>query len=194
MIERTAAAGLPFAWFTADEEFGQNPGLRKFLEDEKIPYVMAIPKNTRITERDGQAEVIEGIVPELREHDWQRRACGIGAKGFRVYDWAFTGTGEPDISYMIRRNSGTGELAYYRCHNPRHEPAGELVRVAGTRWPVEECFEAAKGEAGLDQYQVRLYRSWYRHITLAMLALTFLAAVRKASKKGTQDLWKTSRA
>jgi SRSO17 transposase len=192
MIERTAAVGLPFAWLTADEEFGQNPGLRKFLEDEKISYVMAVPKNTRVTERDGHAEVIEEIVPELREHDWQRRACGIGTKGFRVYDWAFTGTAEPDISYMIRRNTGTGELAYYRCHNPRHEPAGELVRVAGTRWPVEECFEAAKGEAGLDQYQVRLYRSWYRHITLAMLALTFLAVVRKSSKKGTPDLWKTS--
>jgi SRSO17 transposase len=194
MIERMIAAGLPFAWFTADEEFGQNPGLRKFLEDEKISYVMAIPKNTRLAERDGQAKTIEGIVPELREHDWQRRACGIGTKGFRVYDWAFTDAGEPDISYMIRRNTNTGELAYYRCHNPRHEPAGELVRVAGTRWPVEECFEAAKGEAGLDQYQVRLYRSWYRHITLAMLALTFLAVIRKASKKGTPDLWKTSRA
>ena len=86
---------------------------------------------------------------------------------------------------MIRRNIDTGELAYYRCHNPRHEPFGEMVRVAGSRWPVEECFEAAKSEAGLDHYQVRLYRAWYRHVTLAMLALTYLAAVRKKAKKGT---------
>lgn len=94
---------------------------------------------------------------------------------------------------MIRRNIDTGEIAYYRCYNPRHESACELVRVAGTRWPVEECFEAAKGEAGLDQYQFRLYRAWYRHATLSMLALTFLAVVRKTAKKGTRHLWKTFR-
>jgi SRSO17 transposase len=192
MIERMITAGLPFAWFAADEEFGQNPGLREFLENEKIAYVMAIPKNTMITDQDDHRKVFEEIVPELREHDWQRRACGIGTKGFRVYDWAFIiSSSEPDIQYMIRRNTDTGELAYYRCHNPRHEPAGELVRVAGTRWPVEECFEASKSEAGLDQYQVRLYRAWYRHVTFAMLALTSLAVVRKTAKKGTRDLWKT---
>jgi SRSO17 transposase len=185
MIERMTAAGLPFAWFAADEEFGQNPGLRKFLEGENISYVMAIPKNTRVTSPDGSEKEIQLIVPELREHDWSRRACGIGTKGFRIYEWAFIACAEPDVQYMVRRNIDTGEVAYYRCYNPRHEPAGELVRVAGTRWPVEECFEAAKGEAGLDQYQVRLYRAWYRHVTLAMLALTFLAVVRKTAKKGT---------
>lgn len=192
MIERMIAAGVPFAWFAADEEFGQNPGLREFLENEKTAYVMAIPKNTLVTDRDGHAEVIHEIVPKLREHDWSRRACGIGTKGLRVYEWAFAGSSEPDIQYMIRRNTDTGELAYYRCHNPRREPVGELVRVAGTRWPIEECFEASKSEAGLDQYQVRLYRAWYRHVTFAMLALTFLAVVRKTHKKGTRDLWKTS--
>ena len=185
MIERIIAAGLPFAWFAADEEFGQNPGLREFLEEQKIAYVMAIPKNTRVTGPAGQEEIIENIPAELREHDWQRRACGIGAKGFRIYDWALVNSGDPGIQYMIRRNTGTGELAYYRCNNPRREPFGEMVRVAGSRWPVEECFEAAKSEAGLDHYQVRLYRAWYRHVTLAMLALTYLAVVRKKAKKGT---------
>jgi SRSO17 transposase len=185
MIERIIAAGLPFAWFAADEEFGQNPGLLGFLEKENIAYVMAIPKNTRVTDQAGHGKIIENIPRELREHDWQRRACGIGTKGFRVYDWALVNSGDPDIQYMIRRNIDTGELAYYRCHNPRHEPFGEMVRVAGSRWPVEECFEAAKSEAGLDHYQVRLYRAWYRHVTLAMLALTYLAVVRKKAKKGT---------
>lgn len=185
MIERIIAAGLPFAWFAADEEFGQNPGLLEFLEKENIAYVMAIPKNTRVTDQAGHGKIIEDVPRELREHDWQRRACGIGTKGFRVYDWALINSGDPDIQYMIRRNIDTGELAYYRCHNPRHEPFGEMVRVAGSRWPVEECFEAAKSEAGLDHYQVRLYRAWYRHVTLAMLALTYLAAVRKKAKKGT---------
>lgn len=191
MIERTVTAGLPFAWFAADEEFGQNPGLREFLEQEKIAYVMAIPKSTMITDQDGHGKTVANLPPELREHDWQRRACGIGAKGFRVYEWALVNSRDPDIQYMIRRSAETGELAYYRCHNPRHEPFGEMVRVAGSRWPVEECFQAAKSEAGLDHYQVRLYRAWYRHATLAMLALTYLAVVRKTTEKGPRDLWTT---
>ena len=92
---------------------------------------------------------------------------------------------------MIRRSIDDGELAYYHCHNPREEGFGELVRAAGMRWPIEESFEAAKGEAGLDNYQVRLYDAWYRHITLAMLALAFLAVMRHKSKKGTRYLWTT---
>lgn len=192
MIKRIQAAGLPFAWFTADEEFGQNPGLREFLEDEEIPYVMAVPKNTRITIRPGQEKLISEIPPALKESDWQRRACGIGTKGFRIYDWALISTPGPDRQYMIRRSIDTGELAYYNCYNPRHGGFGELVRTAGSRWPVEECFGAAKNEAGLDNYQVRLYHAWYRHITISMLAMTFLAVIRSSAKKGTHGLWTTS--
>lgn len=191
MIERVVAAGLPFAWFAADEEFGQSPKLREFLEQNKIAYVMAIQKTTVITGQAGRRKAIQDVPAELREHDWQRRACGIGTKGFRVYDWALVTSRDPDIQYMIRRSPGTGELAYYRCYNPRRESFGEMVRVAGSRWPVEECFEAAKSEAGLDHYQVRLYRAWYRHVTVAMLALTYLAVIRKTAKKGHHDLWTT---
>jgi SRSO17 transposase len=93
---------------------------------------------------------------------------------------------------MIRRSTGGGELAFYHCWNPRREGFGELVRVAGSRWPVEECFGAGTNEAGLDQYQARLYHAWYRHITLSMLALAFLAAVRRSAKKGSRSLWTTS--
>lgn len=85
---------------------------------------------------------------------------------------------------MFRLNIADGELAYFHCYNPREDGLSDLVRVIGSRWPIEECFEAAKQEAGLDQYQFRLYKAWYRHITLAMLALTFLAALRHTSKKG----------
>lgn len=184
MIQRTLAAELPFSWFAADEEFGQNTGLREFLEEEKIAYVMAIPKNTRITDSSRRERAVSEIPPELRENDWQRRACGIGSKGFRVYDWALVSTPDPDHQFMIRRSTDDGELAYYHCHNPRHEGFGELVRVAGSRRPAEECFEVAKGEAGLDNYQVRLYRAWYRHVTLSMLALTFLAVIRATANQG----------
>ena len=194
MIARALDARVPFAWFAADEEFGQNPGLRAFLEERKIPYVMAIPKNTELTGPEGHKQTIEKAAWQVRPHDWQRRSCGIGSKGFRVYDWALLNAGQPGHQYMIRRSIDDGELAYYHCHNPHGEGFGELVRAAGMRWPIEESFEAAKGEAGLDNYQVRLYHAWYRHITLAMLALAFLAVMRHKAKKGTRYLWTTGTA
>jgi SRSO17 transposase len=87
---------------------------------------------------------------------------------------------------MIRRSIDDGELAFYHCYNPRHESFGELVRVAGARWPIEECFHTSKGGVGLDDYQVRLYHAWYRHVTLAMLAHAFLTicAHKHKTKKG----------
>lgn len=189
MIGRVRAAGLPFAWFTADEEFGQNPGLRAYLETAGIAYVMAVPKNTKFTDSRGAGTVISDVPARLKPNDWQRRACGTGAKGFRVYDWALVNSGHLDHQYMIRRSIDDGELAFYHCYNPRHEGFGELVRAAGSRWPVEECFGAGKNEAGLDNYQVRLYHAWYRHITMSMLALAFLAVIRGNAKKGTSGLW-----
>ena len=186
MIERARWSDLTFAWFTANEEFGQNPGLRDYLEEAEIAYVMAVPKNTEFTNSSGQHVVIDQCVTRLAPNDWQRRACGIGSKGFRVYDWALIDSDDPDHQYMIRRSIDSGELAFYHCHNPRHEGFGELVRVAGARWPIEECFEATKGGVGLDNYQVRLYHAWYRHVTLAMLAHAFLTiCTRKhTTKKG----------
>jgi SRSO17 transposase len=196
MIDRTAAAGVPFAWFAADEEFGQNPSLRAYLEKERIAYCMAVPKTTstatgNISTAKQDPEVMENIAARLKPHDWSRRSCGIGSKGFRVYDWALITTSDPEHQYVARRNITDGELAYFHCYNPRTEGLPELVRAIGSRWPIEECFEAAKQEAGLDQYQFRLYRAWYRHITLAMLTLAFLAVLRHTCKKGIHSLWTT---
>ncbi len=186
MIDRCLQAGLPFRWFTADEEFGQNPGLRSHLQNATIAYVMAIPKSTEFIDDTGHKIIVKDIPERLRPTAWQRRACGIGTKGYRVYDWAVIDSTDPDHQYMLRRSIDNGELAFYHCYNPRHEPAGELVRVAGSRWPIEECFQTGKGHVGLDNYQVRLYHAWYRHITLAMLAHTFLAIIarRHRAKKG----------
>jgi SRSO17 transposase len=189
MIGRAVAAGVPFAWFAADEEFGQNPGLRSYLETERIAYAMAVPKNTDITTGSISTADLPTLVKHLaarvKPHDWSRRSCGIGTKGFRVYDWALVDVGQGH-HYVFRRAITDGELAYFHCYNPRGEPMTELVRVIGTRWPIEECFQAAKNEAGLDNYQVRLYHAWYRHITLAMLALAFLAVIRHTAKKGAR--------
>lgn len=195
MIDRVRDRGVPFAWFAADEEFGQNPGLRAHLEQAGIGYVMAIPKNTEFTDAAGVTANVSERAGRLAPHGWQRRACGIGAKGFRVYDWALLDSDFADHRYLIRRSISDGELAFYHCYDPRREGFGELVRVAGARWPIEECFEATKGGVGLDNYQVRLYHAWYRHVTLAMLAHTFLTACahKHKNKKGTADTRPTNR-
>jgi SRSO17 transposase len=183
MIEATLRAGVPFAWFTADEEFGQNPGLRAYLEQHDIPYVMAVPKNTQFVDPNGTTAQLDELAKRLRPNAWQRRACGIGSKGYRVYDWALLDSADPDHQYLLRRSNDTGELAFYHCYNPNHAGFGELVNVAGARWPIEECFGASKNEVGLDHYQVRTWDAWHRHITLSMLAHTFLAVTAHTAKK-----------
>lgn len=186
MIESARTAGVPFAWFTADEEFGQNPGLCDYLQKTRTPYVMAVPKNTQFT--DAQADTIrcDTLAGNLRRNAWSRRACGIGSKGHRVYDWALIDSEHPTHQYLIRRSIDDGELAFYHCYNPKHAGFGELVRVAGARWPIEECFGSAKNEAGLDHYQVRTWDAWHRHITMSMLVNTFLSVTAsKAKKRGS---------
>jgi SRSO17 transposase len=183
MIEATVGAGVPFAWFTADEEFGQNPGLGDYLETHGIPYVMAVPKNTQFTDTTHKTLQVDELAGALRRNTWQRRACGIGSKGHRVYDWALIDSDDPDHQYLIRRSIHNGELAFYHCYNPHHAGFGELVKVAGARWPIEECFGSAKNDVGLDNYQVRTWNAWHRHITLAMLTHTFLTVTAHHAKK-----------
>jgi SRSO17 transposase len=183
MIEAARGAGVPFAWFTADEEFDQNPGLCDYLETHRIPYVMAVPKTTQVTDATGKTLRIDALAGRLAPNSWQRRSCGIGSKGFRAYDWALIDSDHPDHPYLIRRSINDKELAFYRCYNPHHAPVGELVHVAGARWPIEECFGSAKNETGLDHYQVRTWNAWHKHITLAMLAHTFLAVTAHTTKK-----------
>jgi SRSO17 transposase len=185
MIEAAREARVPFAWFTADEEFGQNPGLCDYLKQNRIPYVMAVPKNTEFTDAAGHTVKIDALSNRISPNTWQRRACGIGSKGYRVYDWVLIDSADTDQQYMIRRSIDDGELAFYHCYNPHHAGFGELVHVAGARWPIEECFGSSKNEVGLYNYQVRTWNAWHRHITMSILAHTFLAITRhKAKKRG----------
>jgi SRSO17 transposase len=180
MIERAAAAGIPFGWVTADEAYGDNGPLRAFLEQERIGYVLAVARDHVITTPAGRRRA-DALAGKLPKRAWQRLSCGDGAKGRRYYDWALVATSRPEISLLIRRNiSRQSELAFYLCHTPRPASLHTLVKVAGARWAVEECFQAAKNEAALDHYQVRLYKAWYRYVTLAMLALAWLAVTRAA--------------
>lgn len=197
MIGRALDAGVPAGWATADEVYGQHSGLTTMLEERQMPYVLAVPVNQRVI------ATVDGRIAELRADDlaarlpaqaWKKISAGAGSKGPRIYHWARAAIRplQDAGSYwlLVRRNlTDPADLAYYLCHGPESTPLRELVRVAGARWAIEETFQTAKGQVGLDHYQVRRYDGWYRHITLAMLAHAFLTVTSAdaGAKKGLPE-------
>jgi SRSO17 transposase len=195
MLGRALDAGVPASWVTGDEVYGANPGLRADLEARGVGYVLAVACDHPVG-CGGATHRADALLRSVPARAWQQVSCGKGAKGHRLYDWAFLrldhsrshgGPAPADQAgqhwLLIRRNQRTGELAFYRCWMPRPVPLAVLVRVAGTRWTVEERFQTGKGLCGLDQHQVRRWTSWYRWVTLSMLAHAFLvvAAVTERS-------------
>jgi SRSO17 transposase len=186
MLTRALDAQVPAGWVTADEVYGGDARLRVFLEQRDLAYVLAVKATQPLWAQAGQgpAEVpARQLAARLPAGVWRRRSAGDGAKGPRVYDWArvaLTRPGWPGRGFwlLVRRRLSDGELAFYACFGPARTTLAELVRVAGTRWAVEECFQAAKDQVGLDHYQVRRFDAWYRHVTLVLVAQGFLAAVR----------------
>jgi SRSO17 transposase len=186
MLERALDAEVPAGWVAADEVYGGDARLRAWLEAHGLGYVLAVKATQPLWAHGehGPAEVpARELVARLPASAWRRRSAGDGAKGPRVYDWArvaLTRPGWPGRGFWLlaRRRLSDGELAFYACSGPARTTLAELVRVAGIRWAVEEGFQAAKDQVGLDHYQARRYDAWYRHASLAMLVLAFLAAVR----------------
>jgi SRSO17 transposase len=186
MLERAVEAGVPAGWVTADEVYGGDARLRAWLEQRDLAYVLAVKATQPLWAHgeQGPAEVPAcQLVAGLPARAWRRLSAGDGAKGPRAYDWArvaLTRPGWPGRGFWLlaRRRLSDGELAFYACSGPARTTLADLVGVAGTRWAVEECFQAAKDQVGLDHYQVRRYDAWYRHTTLVLLAQAFLAAVR----------------
>ena len=186
MIDRAIEAGVPAGWVAGDEVYGQHYRLRRMLEERQMPYVLAVPVNQRVIATvpdEGAGKLVElradALAAQLPAQAWKNISAGAGAKGPRLYHWARAAIRpleDADSYWLLVRRSLTDpdDLAYYLCHGPERTPLRELVRVAGARWAIEETFQTAKGQVGLDQYQVRRYDSWYRHITLTMLAHAFL--------------------
>jgi SRSO17 transposase len=182
MISRALDAGTPAGWVTGDEVYGADPGLRAGVEERGVCYVLAVAKSHPVATSAAAARA-DALARKLPQRAWQRLPAGPGAKGHRWYDWAWVSIdpGRPGHHWLlIRRHRRTGELAYYRCWSPHHVPLAVLVRAAGRRWTVEEDFQAGKGLAALDEHQVRRWVSWYRWVTLAMLALAFLTVAALA--------------
>jgi hypothetical protein len=140
--------------------------------------VLAVACDHQVTLSQGAIRTrVDQLAATLPSTAWQRYSAGVGSKGPRWYAWAWidlADTGRPGQTLLIRRNTATGELAFYRCWTPTSVGLPALVRVAGIRWCVEESFQAAKGQVGLDHYQVHGWKPWHRFITLAMLALAIL--------------------
>jgi SRSO17 transposase len=181
MLERALDAGVPAGWVTADEVYGSSPALRGWLEGRQLPFVLAVKATEPLSSASGTSVAAARLAERIPPEGWLRISAGQGAKGRRWYEWsrlALDGTGTPpgwQRWLLVRRSLRTGELAYYACAGPAGLPLLAVVRVAGCRWRVEEAFQASKGLCGLDQHQVRRWRSWYRWVTLAMLAYAFLA-------------------
>src|SRR3954469_22803686 len=187
MLARALDAGVPCAWVLGDEVYGADRRLRTMLEGRGKPHVLAIRGNDGLEAepeggvgRDEAAALARGLPPGA----WRRLSAGAGTKGERLYDWArapLVRPSEPSRErwLLVRRSiADPADLAYFVVVAPAGLRLPDPVRAAGRRWLVEECFEAAKQEVGLADYEVRSWRGWHRHVALAMLALALLAGLR----------------
>jgi SRSO17 transposase len=184
MLERAFAAGVPCAWVVADTVYGEDHLIRRCAEQHGRGYVLAVTCKHVL----GQRRVDEWLA-DLTDLDWHRLSAGTGAKGPRLYDWAvlpYTGAAPGWSCRLLFRRSleNPTEISFYLTHAPQGTRLETLVQVAGSRWTIEQCFEDAKQEVGLDDYEVRTWPSWHRHITLAMMAFAYLAALHRAAIGG----------
>jgi SRSO17 transposase len=183
MLARAFAAGVPAAWVTGDSVYGDDRRLRLRLEARPQAYVLAVSGKEYVWVGLQQRQV-KTLLATLPEEGWTRLSAGDGAKGPRWYDWRWLPLAEPLEPewrrwLLVRRSvSDPRELRAYVVFAPQETTLEKMVRVAGTRWVIEQLFEAAKGEVGLDHYEVRSWTGWYRHMTLAMWALALLAVLR----------------
>ena len=189
MITRALDAGTPAAWVAADEVYGQDPELRAELARRGLGYVLAIRKSHQVPTPAGPLPAAE-LARRLPARAWQRLSAGPGAKGPRWYDWALIEIADPAAAeddgphwLLIRRRISDGELAFYRAHAPRPVPLAQLVKVAGSRWKIEDGFAGGKELAALDEHQVRSWTSWHRWTILALLACAFLSVLAEPARR-----------
>jgi SRSO17 transposase len=195
MLERALAAGVQAAWVTGDAVYGSDRKLRLWLEAQGQPFVLAVTSQEALWMPGARQVRVVKTMAALPEDQWQQLSYGAGAKGEQIYDWAWQKLGRLQVTpedrqwghwLLVRRSVMEPQnLASYVVFGPAHTTLEELVRVAGSRWHIESCFEVAKGEFGQDQYEVRRWDAWHRFITLALLAHAFVSVVRsQEAQKG----------
>jgi SRSO17 transposase len=200
MLERIADAGrLPFRRAAGDEGYGRDPGLRKACHTRSLPYVFEVPKNLPLLDARGRPTRPDRVHRRLPAGAFERRSAGAGTKGERTYDWAAAEArlpGEPPAdgfthTLLVRKSThsttkngkSSYEFAYFLAHDRAGTPVPDMIAGAGLRWKIEEDNEHGKDTLGLDEYQVRKWTPFHRHVTLVMLALAFLAAARAGPGK-----------
>jgi SRSO17 transposase len=188
MLARAFAAGVPAEWVVGDTVYGYDE-LRLWLEEQQKNYVLAVPETHQVWVQ-GQPQPVGLLAALLPEEAWVVLSAGEGSKGPRLYEWAWLqlpdemeAASERARWVLIRRSlSDRSERAYYRVYGPATTTLAEIVRVTGSRWKIEEGYEQAKGEVGLDQYEVRTWRAWYRYMTLALVAYAALVVMRAQAR------------
>lgn len=187
MLRQAWQQGVRAAWVTADTVYGHDGKFRRFLEANGQPYLLAVPANQPLFDGASRSTV-QVIADKFAAPDWQRSSAGQGSKGPREYDWAVRAFGAVDkrgwrLWLVVRRHREQRDnRAYFFACGPAATSREALIAVAGTRWRVEECLELAKGDGGLDEYEVRSWVGWYRHVTLSLFALAVVAAIRSRAE------------
>ena len=207
MLHHAWDHGVPMAWITGDEVYGDDPTFRAGVDEAAHRYVLAVAsstpawttrpaldvpepgscrKHTRLAAGAPQAVTVAKVTAQWPAEAWQRIAVHQGEKGPVEYDWASARVVDSrdrlpadEVWLLVRRSvSNPSEMAYYLSNADPTTPLAPLARAASTRYTVEQCFEEAKDDVGLDQYEVRNWPSWHRHVTLSMMAHVWLASVR----------------
>lgn len=190
MLARAFATGIPAAWVAGDTIYGSDE-LRRWLEGQGRHYILAVPCTHGLwtAGRQVKAQALADGVPDAA---WARLSAGDGSQGPRWYDWACLAlpyATRPGTAQwlLVRRSVGDPtERAYYRVYGPADTTVDALARVAGRRWCIETAFEDAKGLVGLDQYEVRKWEAWHRHVTLSLLAYAALVVARTGATAGEE--------
>lgn len=194
MLARAGAAGVPAAWVLADAGYGRSHRFRRWLEDHGWAYALMVPKTHAVWYR-GRRQTAAKLAGRLTEDDWTQPPSGAGPYNVQRQEWACLPLSEACRAGMrrwllVRRSvEEPDELAYYLVYGPEVIPTTDLVRRCGQRWQIEECFAQAKGEVGLDQYEVRTWTAWHRFVTLCLLAHAYLVVMRQAAR-GEEDAQK----
>jgi SRSO17 transposase len=200
MIERALAAKAPFKWVAADSVYGVGAIKTKLRRADK-GYVLGVSSDHRVRSW-GKPRAIAGssgdVAQSLTPSDWLRLSAGNGTKGARLHDWAYCELADLDAAeynmdqsriwtrgLLIRRNIADGDLAFFSTWCPAGTPIETLVKVEGHRWAIEDSFETAKNELGLDHNETRSWHGWHRHVSLVMLAFAMLAIIRQRTNCAT---------
>jgi len=186
MLERALDAAVPAAWVVADSFYGRSHAFRRWLEERDQPYVLQVPKTNTVW-YDGRRQTAAQLGEHLPADAWALRSVGQGVQGERCALWACLPlsdacpAGKRRWLLLQQDLEDPTDRAYYLAFGPADTTEAALLRVCGCRWQIEEGFAQAKGEVGLDQYEVRTWTAWHRFVTLCLLAHAYLVVTRCAA-------------